>query len=1020
VDGVTARPSTRKARALMTFLIMNQGKEAARERLMEAFWPDADPECARNSLSTALWSVRRCIQTAGLPPDSCLVATRSIVQWTAPTVSDATRFEELASLDEPEANREALKLYRGDFLEGDYDSWTVAERERLASLYEGVLSRVLQSSKNPDVAQRLIARNPYDEDAYAAIVESELATGRRAAAAAWVERCRRALAEIGEHPSTAFESRFGNILYNEPIVASEISLPFAGRNSELGRLTTLMTDLSSGRGSVALIHGEAGIGKSSLMQRFARLAEQKGVGVLRVLCSSDATDPFGPWRCVFETLGAGDWDALVKASGGEVASAVTHAIAASLSTPTAILVDDAHELRGDALDICRALARTAATRYMVAMFMRPEGVARMREQLSDVDCDDIVLGRLERADLQWALAQALNSDRPDVFDALYSRSAGHPLFFEGLLRSLVDQGTLARDGREWRLAGSVDESIDVPDTVRLFIEKQLQSRGETPRTVACALALEPTATADDLVAVLGFSQPAVFDALDDLLALGVITQPSSGSVFAFVHDLIREVAAVALNVGRRTALHRAFADRLVSSSDLHAPQRLARHYQAAGEPLASAQSFLRSAEIALDLNAAQDALDRCEAGIAQARTLARSASGSLVLAKLRRLSARAAMATGNVQDAIRLAREAISASSASRDIEESAKALLDLAVLEGIALRAGEQAADAAEAERTAKELGNQKLLALALLQTANASRRLCHREKSVEAATNALALSQQLLEPELSIAALNEMSLVYATWWDFGEALKSARAGLNSIHRVSPSIESRFRQSLCLLWYLLDRFEDAGSELHARFGEESTSIERRQINDDVSYLASVFAFMHHYLAAKVANERKQWDEALVAVHNAASVAGIGKLPGYAQALSLLRIDILLQRNAPEDASLVHSLIATVDNDPGRLTLVGWTDCEALVRARCAARGRASDAFGLLYGALNVLEEAAHRAPLDVDRAFARLAGSAAEIGDARLTSAARERAEHYRHRRQSAAGSHWAAGDRRLALAHL
>src|SRR5579872_1928015 len=166
-------PATRKARALMAFLVMNRGTDSARERLLEIFWPDVEPENARNSLNTALHSIRSCLRRAGADADGFLVATKSVIRWSADTTVDAVRFAALAGRDEAAALQEALQLYRGDFLEGDYDPWAAAERERLTMLYESVLAKMVATTRDPEAARTLIARNPYAEDAYAALIEAE-------------------------------------------------------------------------------------------------------------------------------------------------------------------------------------------------------------------------------------------------------------------------------------------------------------------------------------------------------------------------------------------------------------------------------------------------------------------------------------------------------------------------------------------------------------------------------------------------------------------------------------------------------------------------------------------------------------------------------------------------------------------------------------------------------------------------------------------------------------------------------
>ena len=123
VNGVSVPgPATRKARALMAYLVMNRRTEAARDRLLEIFWPDADPDRARDSLKTALWSIRRCLKTAGVEADDFLQVTKSTLRWTADTIVDAIQFADLAGHDNGNDTREALDLFHGEILEGDYDN----------------------------------------------------------------------------------------------------------------------------------------------------------------------------------------------------------------------------------------------------------------------------------------------------------------------------------------------------------------------------------------------------------------------------------------------------------------------------------------------------------------------------------------------------------------------------------------------------------------------------------------------------------------------------------------------------------------------------------------------------------------------------------------------------------------------------------------------------------------------------------------------------------------------------------
>jgi DNA-binding SARP family transcriptional activator/tetratricopeptide (TPR) repeat protein len=975
----------------LTYLALNRGTDTSRESLLGIFWGDADFDHARISLKTALWSIRRCLTTVGALPDEFLVANKSIVRWTSDTAVDALQFSTLAASDDPDADQEALRLYRGDFLEGDYDDWSVTERERLAALYETVLARVARNAKDTDAARRFVARNPYGEDVYATLIEADLSAGRRSSAASWVERCRAALSEIGEQPSAAFERRFGAISHIEVPIIRELTLPFAGRETELATMTAKFADAASGHGSVTLLHGAAGIGKSTFLERAARLASDMDLRVIAVRCNRDGSDTFTPWGEIFSAVTGANIDQFAAVHASALSTAVANEIASHLQQPTAIVVDDAHELAAEALQIFVALARATGSRHALIVALRPEGVAALRSSLADVSPEKLPLGRLDRTDLGWALTQALGREQLGVLDVLYDRTGGHPLFFVGLLNSLVTQGALTRERDGWELTKPIDAALELPDTIKHLLESRLKARGETPHLVACTLALEPAATADDLIAVLGLDEPSVLDALDDLLALGLIAQPRSGSQFAFTHDLIREVASAGLNAGRRVILHRAFAQRLSQETRRETSLRLAQHLSAAGDSLPAARSYLNSAREALQMNAAQDAIERCDAGVAAAKMLERSASYELLIA-LYETAARAGIAAGNDDDAIAHAREAVRLASAAGNLEESARSELALAVVEGATFRSEDQRSDAASAARKAKVLDNQILQAQALVQGAIAARELGLRDEALISGHAAHRLALDEGHAETAQMALEEVLRTQITWWLFSDAVDTARRGLEGARRVGSIFEASFLQVRGALWYALNRFDEAQSEL-----QEAMRILGEQPWPSLH-------FDCYYMTSKTAAARQQWDQALDAADRAGALTNVAKMPRRQQALSLLRVDLLLQRDGIGDGGTAHELTSALGDSTVGQGLIGWSDCVELARALDSTNMRISDAGAQLWRALNAVEENADRAPLDANRAFARLASAASATGDAAVANRATERSAHYESHRAAAA----------------
>jgi hypothetical protein len=217
-----------------------------------------------------------------------------------------------------------------------------------------------------------------------------------------------------------------------------------------------------------------------------------------------------------------------------------------------------------------------------------------------------------------------------------------------------------------------------------------------------------------------------------------------------------------------------------------------------------------------------------------------------------------------------------------------------------------------------------------------------------------------------------------------------------------------------------MDRFEDALSDLHATLGVTDSLARLHDSPYDRRQLAPLTAFMNHYLVTKVAVEQRQWDAARAAIDRAAAIANVARVPCYAQALARLELDMLLRRNLPPDAQHRRALIVGAEAHAPCLSIAGWSDCRALLKARSAAREQSADAFDLLYAALNMLEENAHQAPLDADRAFGHLGDAADEVRATGLASAARERQRHYeRVRRVAMAGSEFSGVADAVAVPH-
>ncbi len=235
----------KKEQALLIYVACQSGQRFSREHLATLLWGETAQSQARYNLRRALWNLRRVLDQAGLPPESCLVTEGSWV-YVPPTAScwvDVCDFEQVlqACFQDPQSHfspasegirriRKALDLYRGDFMAGfsvrrapNFEEWLVVERERLFLLLLRALTSLIQGfiargERNEAIAacQRLLVLDPLQEDIHRLLMRLYWETGQRPQALRQYNTYQELLQhELGIEPLEETQDLYQRILQQE-------------------------------------------------------------------------------------------------------------------------------------------------------------------------------------------------------------------------------------------------------------------------------------------------------------------------------------------------------------------------------------------------------------------------------------------------------------------------------------------------------------------------------------------------------------------------------------------------------------------------------------------------------------------------------------------------------------------------------------------------------------------------------------------------------------------------------------
>ncbi len=420
----------------------------------------------------------------------------------------------------------------------------------------------------------------------------------------------------------------------------KIAKNFVGRDLEMKRLEGHFESMLGGGGKLVFLTGEAGMGKSSLAERFinsirprhpelrvatGRSVEQYGPGE-SYLPFLDALSELvrehgnqirnhlrrqAPTWCL--QLPAFNSEAEMEGLRSETAGATKQRMlreigdalgALSLDAPLLLLLEDLHWADRPTIDLLRHLCHRVETqKVLVLATVRPEDIQipnhALKNCIADIkarqSCDEIVLDALTDDEVCILLCRRFESNQfPREFASLiWKRTDGNPLFTVSLLDFLACSGDIVHDGVSWKMASPPAQMAQkIPDSVRAMIRQKTEVLEPDARLALQYASIEGEEFLSSVVArLLDTEQLPVEEGLVSLAqnyrlirVLGEEELPDGALVtrYAFAHSLYQNVFYEEIVAARRTQLHAIAGEQLLKHYGDLAPRiagQLAMHFE---------------------------------------------------------------------------------------------------------------------------------------------------------------------------------------------------------------------------------------------------------------------------------------------------------------------------------------------------------------------------------------------------------------------------------------------------------
>ncbi len=445
-----------------------------------------------------------------------------------------------------------------------------------------------------------------------------------------------------------------------------------GRDAEMATLNEALDDLGRGQGTVVVVAGEAGVGKSRLTAELQQLAAERGFRWLATRCLSygaalaywPVTHLLRSERDVVDAAGEDERPFLARILGEEAPSVdelepeafrrgLHAAVASALGRlaeerPVLLAIEDAHWADPSSQAITGDLVRLCADRpVMLYLITRPEAVRALRELAPQGRKID--LGPLDEARVEEFIAGLLSGTAPPgLAKSVAERTNGNPLFVEETVASLLETDALTRDGDGWTMHASWD-AVTLPTSIEAVLAARLDLLSRRTATVLQEASVIGRRMRVELLTAVAAEVPDVVSRVGELVERGFFDKAvddDGADVVTFHHALIVDAAYGRLLRRTRREMHLRVAEvgeNLFGVSDENI-DLLARHYYLGGAGEKAVHFLVRAGERDKRLFANEEAILHFSRAVELAPE---NAAVKLELADLHEL-------VGNYDDALKL------------------------------------------------------------------------------------------------------------------------------------------------------------------------------------------------------------------------------------------------------------------------------------------------------------------------------------------------------------------------------